>query len=290
MPSHPLTWQTTGHVIPLASPVVMGILNVTPDSFSDGGQHDTPKAALLHAERLVREGAHILDVGAESTRPGAPRVSVDEELRRINGVLPELLRWRIPISIDTYKAEVMQHTLGMGVDIINDIWALRQPGAEAAVAAHARCGVCLMHMHGEPSTMQLQPMAGDAVAASLAFLDARVQALTQRGVARSRITIDPGVGFGKTVMQNFSTLARQSAYEVLGLPLLAGWSRKSSLGAILAGDGGHAPAPDQRVFASVTAAVLAIERGAAVVRVHDVAATVQGIRVWQAMQHSLEPA
>jgi dihydropteroate synthase len=170
------------------------------------------------------------------------------------------------------------------VDIVNDIWALRQPGALAAVAAHPSCGVCLMHMHGEPATMQLAPMTGDAVAASLAFLDERVQALAAQGVARARIVIDPGVGFGKTVAQNFATLARQREYEALGLPLLAGWSRKSSLGAILADAQGVPPAPSERTSASVAAALLAVERGAAIVRVHDVGATVQALAVWAALQ------
>ncbi|ARU04992.1 dihydropteroate synthase [Comamonas serinivorans] len=282
--SHPPIWQTTRHAISLAQPVVMGIVNVTPDSFSDGGRHNQPHAALAHAERLVKEGAAILDIGAESTRPGAPRVPLDEELRRLDSVLPELLRWQVPISIDTYKAEVMRHVLDLGVDIVNDIWALRQPGAEAVVTQHDRCGVCLMHMHGEPATMQQTPMAGHAVATSLAFLHERVQALTAQGVAPARITIDPGVGFGKTVAQNFATLAHQQAYATLGLPLLAGWSRKSSLGAVLADDSGTPPAPDQRVAASVAAALVAVQRGAAIVRVHDVAATVQALRVWQAVQ------
>ena len=226
----------------------------------------------------------MLDVGAESTRPGAPAVPLAEELRRLDSVLPELLRWQIPISIDTYKPEVMRHALDLGVDIVNDIWALRQAGAEAVVAAHPSCGVCLMHMHGEPTTMQRSPMAGDAVALSLAFLDERVQRLTSLGVARSRVTIDPGVGFGKTVAQNFATLARQREYEALGLPLLAGWSRKSSLGTILADAQGVQPAPRDRVAASVAAALLAVERGAAVVRVHDVAATAQALAVWAALQ------
>jgi dihydropteroate synthase len=262
----------------------MGIVNVTPDSFSDGGRHDRPAAALAHAERLLREGAGILDIGAESTRPGAPRVPLDEELRRLDAVLPELLRWQVPISVDTYKAEVMRRVLDLGVDIVNDIWALRQPGAEQVVSGHPRCGVCLMHMHGEPATMQLAPLQSDAVGASLAFLRERVEWLAGQGVARARIVVDPGVGFGKTVAQNFALLAHQRAYAELGVPLLAGWSRKSSLGAVLADAQGVQPAPDQRVAASVAAALLAVERGAAVVRVHDVAPTVQALRVWEAMR------
>ena len=280
----PHTWQTTRFAIALAQPQIMGILNVTPDSFSDGGEHNSPADALRHAERLLKDGAHMLDVGAESTRPGAPAVPLDEELRRLDSVLPELLRWQVPISVDTYKPGVMRHVLDLGVDIVNDIWALRQAGAEEVVAAHPSCGLCLMHMHGEPSTMQLSPMAGDAVAQSLAFLDERVQRMSSLGVARARITIDPGVGFGKTVAQNFATLARQREYEALGLPLLAGWSRKSSLGAILADAQGVQPAPRDRVPASVAAALLAVERGAAIVRVHDVGATAQALTVWSAMQ------
>ena len=202
----------------------------------------------------------------------------DEEWRRIEGFLQEALRWQVPISVDTYKPETMRRALAMGVDIVNDIWALQQPGALQAVAEHPRCGACLMHMHRDPQTMQKAPMQGDVLPQVADFLRARAQALRAQGVAAERIVLDYGIGFGKTVAQNFSLLARQSELLDLGYPLLAGWSRKSSLGAVLA-EGGEPPAPEQRVAASVAAALLAVERGARVVRVHDVRETVQALAV-----------
>jgi dihydropteroate synthase len=268
-------WQTTRVQLDLAHPLVMGIVNVTPDSFSDGGQHDQAATALAHAERLLKEGAHLLDIGGESSRPGAPALSEEEEWRRIAPVLTECLRWQVPISLDTYKPATMRRALDLGVDIINDIWGLRQPGAVAAVAASA-CGVCVMHMHGEPQTMQLQPLQGDAVQAVRAFLQERVSVLTAAGVATERIALDPGVGFGKTVEQNFSLLAQQTTLQLPAHPWLVGWSRKSSLGAVTGLD------LSQRLIPSVAAAVLAVERGAHIVRVHDVAETVAALAVWQA--------
>ena len=273
-----MIWQTTRFALDLRRPQVMGIVNLTPDSFSDGGRHADAAAALRHAERLLREGADVLDVGGESTRPGSPVVPADEEWRRIEGFLQEALRWRVPISVDTYKAETMRRALAMGVDIVNDIWALQQPGALDAVVGHAGCGVCLMHMHRDPQTMQKAPMQGDVLPQVADFLQARAQALRAQGVAAERIVLDCGIGFGKTVAQNFSLLARQHELLALGYPLLAGWSRKSSLGAVLA-DGGQAPPPDQRVAASVAAALMAVERGARIVRVHDVRETVQALAV-----------
>jgi dihydropteroate synthase len=268
-------WQTTRFQLDLARPLVMGIVNVTPDSFSDGGQHDQATAALTHADRLLKEGAHLLDIGGESSRPGAPALSEDEEWRRIEPVLTECLRWQVPISLDTYKPATMRRALDMGVDIINDIWGLRQPGAVSAVAASA-CGVCVMHMHGEPQTMQLQPLQGDAVHAVQAFMQERVSVLAAAGVASERIALDPGVGFGKTVEQNFSLLAQQATLLMPAHPWLVGWSRKSSLGAVTGLD------LSQRLIPSVAAAVLAAERGAHIVRVHDVAETVAALAVWQA--------
>jgi dihydropteroate synthase len=276
-------WQTTRFELDLARPWVMGIVNLTPDSFSDGGQHAQGSQALRHAELLLHQGAGILDVGAESTRPGALAVPLDEELTRLMPFLREAVRWQVPISVDTYKPEVMQAVLDLGVDIVNDIWALRQPGAERVVAAHPSCGVCLMHMHRDPQTMQLQPMSGDVVSAVAQFLQARMQSLLAQGVDASRLVLDPGIGFGKTVVQNFELLARQSVLMGAGRPLMAAWSRKSSLGAVLAQDG-PIPPPSERLSASVAAALMAVERGARLVRVHDVKPTVDALRVWQALQ------
>ena len=272
-----MIWQTSRFDIDLQRPRIMGIVNVTPDSFSDGGRHSSASAALAHAEQLLREGADILDVGGESTRPGAPVVSLEEELARVLPVVRGALAWGVPISVDTYKAEVMQAALDEGADIVNDVWALRQNGALAVVAQHPRCGVCLMHMHRDPQTMQVAPMQGDVIEPVKAFLRERAQAVREAGVADSRVVLDPGIGFGKTVEQNFELLSRQSALLDMGLPILAGWSRKSSLGSVT----GQSVAAD-RVVASVAAAVLALERGARVLRVHDVAPTVQAAAVWRA--------
>ena len=274
-------WQTTRFQLALDRPRVMGIVNLTPDSFSDGGR--SLSQALQHAQQLLADGADILDVGAESTRPGAQAVSLEDELARLRPFLHEAMRWHVPISIDTYKGAVMQAVLDLGVDIVNDIWSLRQPGAEAAVLSHPSCGICLMHMHREPQSMQEQPMTGDVLQEVRGFLQGRAQALQAQGVTATRIALDPGIGFGKTVAQNLSLLARQSEALVPGYPVLVGWSRKSTLGAILAEDGAE-PAPAQRVHASVAAALLAVERGAHVVRVHDVRATVDALKVWQAVR------
>lgn len=278
-----MNWLTTRFELDLSQPIVMGIVNVTPDSFSDGGRHADTLSALRHAEGLLKDGAGILDVGAESTRPGADSVPLAEELSRLVPLLRELVRWQVPISVDTYKPEVMQLALDLGVDIINDIWALRQPGAQAVIAAHPNCGVCLMHMHREPQTMQLAPMDGDVVDAVLSFLQVRKNDLLALGVAAQRLMMDPGIGFGKTVAQNFRLLARQADLLKLDSPVLAGWSRKSSLGSVLAKDG-QEPEPVARQAASVAAALLAVDRGASVVRVHDVKETTDALRVWQAMR------
>ena len=255
----------------------MGIVNVTPDSFSDGGRHAGTRAALGHCEKLLLEGAHILDIGGESSRPGMAPVPLEEELLRVLPVLREAVTLGIPVSVDTYKPEVMQQALDAGADVVNDIWALRQPGARKAVAAHPHCGICLMHMHGEPRTMQRSPMTGDAVPQVVAFMLEASQALRQLGVDASRIAWDPGIGFGKTVEQNFALLARQHELLVAGYPLLVGWSRKSSLGRVTG------LAVNERLAPSVAAAVLAVERGAHVVRVHDVKETVAALKVREAM-------
>lgn len=276
-------WQTTRFQLDLARPCVMGIVNLTPDSFSGEGHRNDTAQALQHAEKMLREGAAILDVGGESTRPGAVPVPLEEELARLTPFLKEAVRWQVPISVDTYKPAVMQTVLDMGVDIVNDIWALRQPGAAQVIAAHPQCGVCLMHMHRDPQTMQTDRMVGDVLPAVKSFLQGRVEALRTLAVSADRLVLDPGIGFGKTVEQNFQLLAQQDQLLDLGLPVLAGWSRKSSLGTVLTQDG-VVPEPAHRVLASVTAAVLAVERGARVVRVHDVKETAEALKVWQAMR------
>ena len=276
-------WQTTRFQIDLTQPRIMGIVNVTPDSFSDGGDWAHTDQALAHAESLINAGAAMLDVGGESTRPGATPVSEAQEWARIEPVLKALVNWKVPISVDTYKPSIMQRALNMGVDIINDVWALRRVSdegfsAEAVVAAHPNCGVCLMHMHLEPATMQMAPMVGDGVPLVRDFLKMRADALLQRGVSARRMVLDYGIGFGKTVEQNCALLARQHELLALGYPLLAGWSRKSTLGKITGHDN-----PKDRVAASVAAALMAVERGARVLRVHDVQATADAIKVWQAV-------
>ncbi|RST45764.1 dihydropteroate synthase [Variovorax sp. DXTD-1] len=257
----------------------MGIVNVTPDSFSDGGAHASTSAALQHCEQLLKEGADILDIGGESTRPGSPAVPLDAELARVLPVVREAVRLGVPVSVDTYKPEVMRAVLDLGADIVNDVWALRQPGAREAVAAHPSCGVCLMHMHRDPQTMQTAPMQGDVLPQVLAFWAEQVAQLRLLSVDPSRITLDPGIGFGKTVAQNFALLARQRELLEAGYPLLLGWSRKSSIGTV-----SGIPAAAERLVPSVTAAMLAVDRGAAIVRVHDVRDTVAALAVWQAMK------
>jgi len=273
------SWQTSRFTIDLAQPRVMGIVNVTPDSFSDGGAHASTAAALRHCEQLLEEGADILDIGGESTRPGSPAVPLEAELARVLPVVREAVRLNVPLSIDTYKPEVMRAVLDLGADIVNDIWALRQPGAREVVAAHPSCGICLMHMHRNPQTMQATPMDGEVVPRVLDFWRAQLDALGALGVAPERITLDPGIGFGKTVAQNFALLARQRELLGAGHPLLLGWSRKSSIGAVT----GIEQAA-QRGVPSVAAAVLAVDHGAAIVRVHDVRDTVAALAVWRAMK------
>ena len=283
-----MIWQTTRYLIDLASPKVMGIVNVTPDSFSDGGKFFSPETgtqnALAHCDQLVKDGADILDIGGESSRPGAQPLPLADELARVLPVVRHAVTLGVAVSVDTYKPEVMRAVLDEGADIINDIWALRQPGARQVIAGHARCGVCLMHMHREPQTMQLEPMQGDVVAQVLHFLEQSSTDLGALGVDMNRVVFDPGIGFGKTVQQNFALLARQRELLAPGYPLLAGWSRKSSLVAVASSspDARAQSDPAGRMVASVTAAVLAVERGARVVRVHDVRETVQALRVWEA--------
>lgn len=271
-------WQTTRYRIDLARPRVMGIVNLTPDSFSDGGRHAGVQAALAHCERLVGEGADILDIGGESTRPGAEPVPLEEELQRVLPVLRGAMGMGVPVSLDSYKPAVMRAALELGVDIVNDIKALREPGALDAVASHPGCGVCLMHMRGmEPKTMQDgDPDYDDVVREVGDFLRERRDALAARGVAAERIVVDPGIGFGKRSEHNVALLARQHELLALGLPILAGWSRKGTLGRLTGREVGD------RLVASVTAALAAVQRGARIVRVHDVAATVDALKIWAA--------
>lgn len=269
-------WQTTRFQLALTRPHIMGIVNVTPDSFSDGGQFMDAGRAMAQCERLIQEGADILDIGGESSRPGAPTLSVDEEWQRLEVVLKAAVSLGVPVSVDTCKAEVMCRALDLGVDIINDIRALETPGAMEAVAAHGQCGVCLMHMQGDPATMQSNPNYPDVVAEVKHYLSGRMAALTAAGVANARITLDPGVGFGKTPAHNIELLQRQAELLDLGRPLLLGWSRKSTLGHITG-----KPVED-RLVASVAAALAAVTRGARIIRVHDVGATADALKIWQA--------
>jgi len=269
-------WQTTRFRIDLTRPQVMGIVNVTPDSFSDGGLHASTAAAIAHCGQLLAEGADLLDIGGESTRPGSYPISARDELARVLPVLDAALKLGCPISIDTNKAEVMDAVLARGADIVNDINALQAPGALDAVAAHANCGVCLMHMRGTPESMQQRPRYADVVDEVMAFLREREAVLLARGIDVERIAFDPGIGFGKSVLHNTELLRRQSELLTLGRPLLVGWSRKSTLGAITGREVG------ERQAASVAAALAAVLAGARIVRVHDVGATVDALKVWRA--------
>jgi len=290
-------WQTTRYPIDLARPLVMGIVNVTPDSFSDSGQHASSAAAMAHCDQLLKDGAAILDIGGESTRPGALALPLDEELARVLPVVRHAVTLGVPVSVDTYKPQVMQAVLDLGADIINDVWALRwrdpsvQVTGQEVVTRHGSCGVCLMHMHRDPQTMQVAPMEGDVVPQVLSFLERLAQDLQGLRVEKARICIDPGIGFGKTVPQNFALLARQRELLALGYPLLAGWSRKSSLAAVTQTSLAAVATLDvhERMVPSVAAAVLAVQNGASIVRVHDVRETVQALKVLAAMQAEQGP-
>ena len=271
-----MIWQTSRFEIDLSAPRVMGIVNVTPDSFSDAGAHADRASAIAHGERLLAEGADMLDVGGESTRPGAQPVPAEVELARVLPVLDALLKLGCPVSVDTRHAEVMRAVLAHGADIINDIDALRSPGALQTIAAHPACGVCLMHMRGTPASMQQRPAYEDVVVEVSDFLRERAAQLRAHGVAQQRIVLDPGIGFGKSVEHNLALLRRQAELLALGYPLLLGWSRKSTLGTVTGRD------VAQRGAASLAAALAAVQSGARIVRVHDVAATVDALKVWQA--------
>ena len=260
----------------LSRPLVMGIVNVTPDSFSDGGRHLLRDAAVAHARQLIAEGADILDIGGESTRPGAKIVEVQEELDRVMPVIEGLRDAGVPLSIDTCKAAVMRAALAAGVHMVNDINALQQPEALAAVAAN-NAAVCLMHKQGQPGTMQAQPYYENVVLEVLEFLRSRVAVVEAAGIARNRIVIDPGFGFGKTLQHNLALLRNLQKFTELNVPLLAGLSHKSMLGLITGQD------VDKRLPASLAAALLAVQRGAGIVRVHDVQATCDALKVWNAV-------
>ena len=261
----------------LERPLVMGIVNVTPDSFSDGGQHNDPDHAIQHAKRLITDGAHILDIGGESTRPGAPAVSMEDELARVLPIVEGLRDCGVPLSIDTFKPEVMRAVLDAGADMINDIYGFRQPGAIEAVAG-SKCGLCVMHMKGEPRTMQDAPEYTDLLGEIGVFLGARAQRLRAAWVDPRRIVLDPGFGFGKTVDQNYQLLRRLSNLRVSSYPILVGLSRKSMIGNVTGREVGD------RLAGSLAGALACVARGASIVRVHDVAETVDALKVWQAVE------
>lgn len=264
------------HRFDLSRPLVMGIVNVTPDSFSDGGHHASTALALAHAQQLIADGADILDIGGESTRPGAAEVSEQQELDRVLPVIEGLRGSPVPLSIDTWKPGVMRAALAAGASLVNDVNALQADGALQVVVA-SDAAVCLMHKQGTPQTMQQQPHYADVVGEVGTFLRARIAAAEQAGIARARIVIDPGFGFGKTLAHNLALLRDLRELGALGVPVLAGLSRKSMLGAIT-GRG-----VDERLAASVAAALLAVQRGAAIVRVHDVRETVDALKVLNAL-------
>jgi dihydropteroate synthase len=274
MPPRHRCWQAGSHAFELSRPLIMGVLNVTPDSFSDGGRFMAPDDALRRAEQMFEEGADILDVGGESTRPGAAVISWDEELRRVRPVVEAMAVRGFPVSVDTSRPEVMRAVIDMGAAIINDVRALRVPGALDAVAA-SNVGVCLMHMQGTPATMQAAPTYGDVVQEVSDFLQARARDCEAAGIAPDRIVLDPGFGFGKTPAHNLRLLRQLSDIARMGWPVLAGLSRKSLLGHIVG------RLVTDRQSASVTAALIAVERGAAVVRVHDIAATRDALLLWR---------
>jgi len=274
-----MIWQTRRFHLALARPLVMGIVNVTPDSFSDGGRFAQADAARAHCDLLVAQGADILDIGGESTRPGARLPDTAEQLARVRPVLEHAVTLGVPVSVDTADPVVMREALAIGVDILNDVRALQAPGALAVAASDPAVGVCLMHMQGEPGTMQADPHYedDDVVGAVAGFLAARRDAAIAAGIARERIALDPGIGFGKTPAHNSALAVQQRRLLALGCPLLLGWSRKSTLGVLTGKPVG------ERLAASVAAALAAVQQGASVVRVHDVAETVDALKTWRAL-------
>ena len=283
----PATWRCGRFLFDFSKrqrPLVMGILNATPDSFSDGGRFRTPSDAIAQAEHMIANGADIIDIGGESTRPGAEPVSLQEELDRVLPVIDALKDCGVALSIDTYKAETMRQALKAGVDCVNDIWALRQEGAVEAVIESNKnnsdkpCGIVLMHMQRDPQTMQFDPEYQDVIAEVKLFLKERAEFLQERGITQDCIAIDPGFGFGKSLEHNLNMLANFEQFSQLGYPVLAGISRKSMLGKLTGRD------TNERVAPSLAAAILAADRGARIIRVHDVQETVDALKIWEAVQ------
>ena len=283
----PATWRCGPFLFDFSKrqrPLVMGILNATPDSFSDGGKFRTPSDAIAQAERMIANGADIIDIGGESTRPGAEPVSLQEELDRVLPVIDALKDCGVALSIDTYKAETMRQALKAGVDCVNDIWALRQEGAVEAVIESNKnnsdkpCGIVLMHMQRDPQTMQFDPEYQDVIGEVKAFLQERAELLQGRGITQDRIAIDPGFGFGKSLEHNLNMLTNFDLFSQLGYPVLAGISRKSMLGKLIGRD------TNERVAPSIAAAILAADRGARIIRVHDVQETVDALKIREAVQ------
>jgi dihydropteroate synthase len=272
------SWRCGRYRLPLDRMHLMGVLNVTPDSFSDGGRYATVQAALAHAHQMVDEGVDIIDVGGESTRPGAPAVPAEEELARVLPVLRAVRDLPVPISIDTSEPAVMQAALDLGVSVINDVRALRRPGALEVARASPDCGIVLMHMAGEPATMQRQPHYSDVLGEVLAWLAQRRDLVCAAGIAADRIAVDPGFGFGKNQGHNRQLLAGLGQLQVLGQPVLVGLSRKSTLGELTGRP------VTQRLPASLAAALIAAQNGARIVRVHDVGATRDALAVWEAVE------
>lgn len=275
-------WQCGRFEFDLKRPVLMGIVNVTPDSFSDGGLHASAEAAISHSRNLIDEGAQILDIGGESTRPGAEPVPTKRELERVMPVLESLRHAGVALSVDTCKPEVMKAALEIGVDIINDVTGFRDQAAREVISKHPSCGVCIMHMQGEPRTMQVSPHYDDVVHEVSDQLMQAARSLEALGIARERIALDPGFGFGKTQAHNYTLMRRMSELVALGYPVLIGVSRKSMIGAVTG------RSIDQRLSGSVAAALLAVNSGARVLRVHDVQATRDALAVWEAVTFGLQ--
>ena len=277
----PATWRCGRFLFDFSKrkrPLVMGILNATPDSFSDGGKFRTATDAIAQAELMIKSGADIIDIGGESTRPGATPVALQEELDRVLPVIEALKHCGVALSIDTYKAETMRQALRAGVDCVNDIWALRQEGAINSVLESSDCGIVLMHMQRDPVTMQFNPEYKDVVTEVIAFLQERTDRLMDVGIDKDRIAIDPGFGFGKSLEHNLQMLAHFDLFLKLNYPVLAGVSRKSMLGKVTGKE------TNERVAASIAAAVMAADRGAKIVRAHDVSETVDALKLWEAIQ------